>query len=48
LLRYQRKTFGDFRREMAKTVLGPLSPIAVPLMRCLIGPALGRLIVRFL
>jgi nucleoside-diphosphate-sugar epimerase len=48
LLRYQRKTFADFRHELTRTALGPLSPIAVPLMRYLIGPILGRLIVRLL
>jgi len=48
LLHYQRKTFDDFLREMAGTVLGPLSPLLVPLMRRVVGPLLGRWIVRLL
>jgi hypothetical protein len=48
LLHYQKKTFDDFRRDMAKTVLGPPSPIVVPLMRYFIGPVFGRIIVRLL
>ena len=48
LLHYQRKNFDDFRREMAKTVLGPPSPVVIPLMRYFIGPVFGRIIVRLL
>jgi len=48
LLHYQTKTFEDFRRDMGKTVVGPLSPVVVPLMRYFVGPVLGRVIVRFL
>jgi UDP-glucose 4-epimerase len=48
LLRYQRKSFDDYCRELDRTVLGPLSFVLVPIMRRLLGPVLGRLIVRLL
>jgi UDP-glucose 4-epimerase len=48
LLRYQTRTYADFRRDLSRTIVGPLSPAVVPLMRYLIGPVFGRLIVRFL
>jgi len=48
LLQYQTRTFDDFRRDLAKTVIGPLSPMVVPLMRYFVGPVFGRFVVRFL
>lgn len=48
LLRYQTKTYDAFRRDLARTIAGPASPVVVPLMRYLIGPVFGRIIVRFL
>jgi nucleoside-diphosphate-sugar epimerase len=47
LLRYQTKTFDDFRRDLGRTIAGPLSPVVVPVMRYFIGPVFGRIIVRF-
>ena len=48
LLRYQTKTYDDFRRDLARNIAGPLSPAVVPLMRYLVGPVFGRVIIRFL
>ena len=44
LLDFQRKTLDDYAQDLAKQISAPLSG----LMRHLIGPAFGRLIVRML
>jgi hypothetical protein len=44
LLDFQRKTLDDYAQDLAKQIPAPLTG----LMRRLIGPALGRLIVRML
>ena len=47
LLRYQRKSFGDYLNDYARELTRVYSPLFLPFMRYFVGPVFGRLIVRF-
>jgi len=46
LLQFQRRTYADYRRDLAGEFSRRYSPLFVPLMRRVVGPLFGRVIVR--
>ena len=48
LLQYQRKTFADYLDDYRQELTRHFSPLFLPFMRYLVGPLLGRIIVRLI
>ena len=48
LLQYQRKTFADYLDDYRQELTQRFSPLFLPFMRYLVGPLLGKIIVRLI
>ncbi|OGO07483.1 MAG: hypothetical protein A2Y61_04895 [Chloroflexi bacterium RBG_13_60_13] len=46
LLQFQRKTYAEFCEDLSREFSRRYSPLFVPLMRWVVGPLFGRVIVR--
>ena len=48
LLKYQRKTFGDYLRDYSRGLTRRYSTLFLPFMRYLVSPVFGKLVVQFM